>query len=231
MFSLEDEDPDVWPGFVDVMTSVVTFLLLGFVAVVLNRDFEKKDRQLEDRDRAAMIGSEATLKLADAIRAAGSDDATEDVNDRALQSDDCERKGWEITCTFRERLRFDTRAWRLASNDGWATLERFGLVLKDLVDADLVSDVVVEGHTDPRPMRDVGRDMTNWELSTARAGHVVRFLVEKVGLPGDILQAVGFAEFRPPNGDRSAPDDQQRFVAIRIRLKGSIAEGAQGVDP
>jgi chemotaxis protein MotB len=58
----------------------------------------------------------------------------------------------------------------------------------------------VGGHTDAEPIvsQEV-RDQypTNWELSTARATQVVRFLSEQCGVPGSQLVAAGFARFRP----------------------------------
>jgi chemotaxis protein MotB len=45
---------------------------------------------------------------------------------------------------------------------------------------------------------------TNWELSTARATNVVRFLQEQGKVPGAELVAVGFAEFRPVASNASA---------------------------
>jgi len=60
-----------------------------------------------------------------------------------------------------------------------------------------VSSVVVEGHTDNRPIR-TGTYPSNWELSAARAASVVRFMLEQ---PGALIpahySAVGYGEFQP----------------------------------
>ncbi len=53
----------------------------------------------------------------------------------------------------------------------------------------------VDGHTDPRRIA-TSQFRSNWELSTARAISVVRFLVEQ-GLPAERLAATGFGEFQP----------------------------------
>ena len=58
----------------------------------------------------------------------------------------------------------------------------------------------IGGHTDAQ--RIISPDVrkkypTNWELSTARATTVVRFLAEKCRVPGRQLVAAGYARYRP----------------------------------
>ncbi|RVC48279.1 peptidoglycan -binding protein, partial [Mesorhizobium sp. M00.F.Ca.ET.038.03.1.1] len=54
----------------------------------------------------------------------------------------------------------------------------------------------VDGHTDNKPLSGTGRYRDNWELSTARATSVVKFLIEN-GVPANRLVAAGFGEFQP----------------------------------
>jgi chemotaxis protein MotB len=56
--------------------------------------------------------------------------------------------------------------------------------------------VMVEGHTDSIPINTAAFP-SNWELSTARAGAVVRFFQEQVGIPASRLQATGWGDQRP----------------------------------
>jgi chemotaxis protein MotB len=53
----------------------------------------------------------------------------------------------------------------------------------------------VDGHTDKRPINTL-QFPSNWELSTARATAVVKYLIEQGILP-DRLAAAGFGEFQP----------------------------------
>lgn len=79
--------------------------------------------------------------------------------------------------------------------EGLKVLERVGNVLKDTP-----SEIIrVEGHTDNVPIhpRLQKQFPTNWELSTARATNVVRFLQEKIGIDPKRLQAIGMSEYRP----------------------------------
>jgi chemotaxis protein MotB len=54
----------------------------------------------------------------------------------------------------------------------------------------------VEGYTDNVPTDPKGPYPTNWELSTARATVVTKFLQEH-GVPPQILSAVGYGEYQP----------------------------------
>lgn len=55
--------------------------------------------------------------------------------------------------------------------------------------------LVVEGHTDSSPIRSA-RFPSNWELSTARAASVARYLIGR-GVAPQRLQASGYADTRP----------------------------------
>ena len=59
----------------------------------------------------------------------------------------------------------------------------------------LPNDIVVEGHTDNQRIRSA-RFPSNWELSSARASAVARFL-QREGIKGGRMTVLGFAEYRP----------------------------------
>ena len=84
----------------------------------------------------------------------------------------------------------------------------------------------VEGHTDDRPVKG-GRYSNNWELSTARATFVVRFLVER-GVDPRRLSAAGYAEFRPVAGNEGA-DGRARNRRVDMVLQ--IASGGPAAAP
>jgi chemotaxis protein MotB len=73
----------------------------------------------------------------------------------------------------------------------------------------------VDGHTDDRPLSGSGRYRDNWELSSARATSVVKFLIEN-GVPANRLVAAGFGEFQPLD---PAGTDEARNKNRRIELK------------
>jgi chemotaxis protein MotB len=72
--------------------------------------------------------------------------------------------------------------------------------------------IQVGGHTDSQRVANPEtqeRFPTNWELSTARATNVVRFLEERGKIPGSRLVAAGYSQFRPIAGNGSEPMRQK----------------------
>jgi len=74
----------------------------------------------------------------------------------------------------------------------------------------------VDGHTDNVPLSGAGRYADNWELSSARATSVVKFLIAN-GVPANRLVAAGFGEFQPLDvGD--TPDARNKNRRIELKL-------------
>jgi chemotaxis protein MotB len=77
--------------------------------------------------------------------------------------------------------------------------------------------VQVEGHTDSLPLRRTTYPADNWELSTARALSVVRFLKATGNVPADVLSANGYADQRPVVlNDTAAGRAKNRRIEIRL---------------
>ena len=73
----------------------------------------------------------------------------------------------------------------------------------------------VDGHTDDVPLSGTGRYRDNWELSSARATSVVKFLIAN-GVPPERLVAAGFGEYQPLD---TTGTDAARNRNRRIELK------------
>jgi chemotaxis protein MotB len=73
----------------------------------------------------------------------------------------------------------------------------------------------IDGHTDRVPINN-SRFASNWELSTARAVSVVRFLA-KQGIPEDRMAATGFSKFHPLD-PADTPEAYRRNRRIEIML-------------
>jgi chemotaxis protein MotB len=73
----------------------------------------------------------------------------------------------------------------------------------------------VDGHTDRRPIH-TAQFPSNWELSTARAVSVVRYLARQ-GIPASRMAATGFGEFHPVD-PADTPEAFQRNRRIEIKL-------------
>ena len=72
-------------------------------------------------------------------------------------------------------------------------LEKVG---KLIVEKFAMHIIKVEGHTDNIPIS-VGKYPSNWELSSARASAIVRFLIDRFKILPNLMAAVGYAETRP----------------------------------
>jgi chemotaxis protein MotB len=92
---------------------------------------------------------------------------------------------------------------RVLFNSGQAQVKPAGVkVLKQVSDVlNKISDkqIRIEGHTDNVPISSKLQDRfkTNWELSTARATTVVRYLIDQGGVDRQYLSAVGYADTHP----------------------------------
>ncbi len=73
----------------------------------------------------------------------------------------------------------------------------------------------IDGHTDHVPIQNV-RFPSNWELSTARATSVVKFLIQQ-GIPAERLAAAGFGEYAPLDPG-ATPEALAKNRRIEIRL-------------
>lgn len=74
----------------------------------------------------------------------------------------------------------------------------------------------VDGHTDARPLSGSGRFRDNWELSSARAISVVKYLISK-GISPNHLVAAGFGEFQPLEaGDGEEANAKNRRIELKL---------------
>lgn len=93
------------------------------------------------------------------------------------------------------------------------TLKTLGPILNNLSD---LHELVVEGHTDNVPVR--RNYQSNWELSSARATNVVRYLVQNEKMKPQRISAVGYGEYRPvTSNDTPEGRSKNRRVVFFIR--------------
>ena len=120
----------------------------------------------------------------------------------------------------------------LISKRGAEVLSRVGAVLARVQD----KQVQVSGHTDDAPIsaRLTDKFPTNWELSTARATNVVRYLQEKAGVPAQRLVAAGYGPYHPI-ASNATPSGRARNRRIEILLTPALeparAQAASGAAP
>lgn len=118
---------------------------------------------------------------------------------------------------FQSEVLFATGSAELGG-EGQQQLARLAATLNQIateIPADINWVLRVDGHTDRRPIN-TPQYASNWELSTARAISVVRFLIAQDVPPGR-LAATGFGEFQPldPRDDEIA---YRRNRRIELKL-------------
>jgi chemotaxis protein MotB len=104
---------------------------------------------------------------------------------------------------------------------GSALLENSSTPLIDKIAQLLASTnkpVCVEGHTDNIPINNA-QFHSNWDLSTARAASVIRYIIEKQSFAPELLSASGYGEFRPV-----APNDTPENRARNRRVEFVITD-------
>jgi chemotaxis protein MotB len=103
-------------------------------------------------------------------------------------------------------------------------LDRLSVALQKLD-----TEIRVEGHTDNVPINSE-QFPSNWELSSARATAVLKYLIDR-GLPPERLAAVGYGEFRPiDTNETEAGRHRNRRVEIFVRRTDGLARSVQRVE-
>lgn len=201
----EAEEESWLMTYLDVMT-----LLLVMLVVMLA--FAGKGDGLKNMQGIAegLAGQQVLPKNAGILEASGNEVPTPQTQSQAHKKDPLEglpldKLGKDIDVVVSE----GTVSFRISSEilfpSGQAELSLDGLrVLRQLVPVLNSTDhqVAVVGHTDAVPIRSA-RFPSNWELSSARAGSVVRYL-ESNGVSSNRLRAVGYADTRPLADNASA---------------------------
>jgi len=102
-----------------------------------------------------------------------------------------------------------------AGRDQLDTLATTLILITKEIPEDINWVLRVDGHTDKRPITS-GLYPSNWELSTARAIAVVKYLASK-GIPENKLAAAGFAEFSPLDpGDNEDAYTKNRRIEFKL---------------
>jgi chemotaxis protein MotB len=113
-----------------------------------------------------------------------------------------------MTVKLKDKILFPSGSAKL-SKEGGAALDEVAKAFKDMQG----KNVIVAGYTDDVPV--AGKSFKdNWELSSARAISVVRYLVSRE-VPPQMLGAAGFSQYRPVAvNDSPANRSQNRRIEI-----------------
>ncbi len=200
----------------DLMSYLMIFFLVLFAFSIAKND-KQKSRKYEESllNIQKAFGGKASAEQLERARAMEREDkladdikASLDDKDMAglVQIESTERK---VKLVLTEAILFDS---------GKADLKaRAREVLRPIVIElqKVPNDIVVEGHTDPVPIKS-GRYHTNWELSMARAYSVLEYM-EQLGVDKKKLAGIGYGENRPLY-DNATADGRAKNRRIEISL-------------
>jgi chemotaxis protein MotB len=180
----------------------------------LEEELAALQKRLGDGQEALAQPAPAVATLADPATVPATKSALED--ELLLDDPDVKviQEGNETRITVPDRVFFALGQANLTSR-GQAILKRVAKLINTTYRNRLVR---VDGHTDDTPIRKVkGRYPTNWELSTARAVTVVRYLVEGCDVNAHRIYPAGFSYYRPvSNGRTASAKGQNRRVEIVV---------------
>ena len=111
---------------------------------------------------------------------------------------------------------------RVLFNLGKADLKLEAMPLLNIVGKTIeqnVDEVLVCGNTDDLPITS-GKFQSNWELSTARALSVIKYLIDVLNISPEVFVAVGYSEYRPLVPNNSMENRQKnRRVEFLVTWK------------
>ncbi|TLY21603.1 MAG: chemotaxis protein MotB [Nitrospirae bacterium] len=133
-----------------------------------------------------------------------------------------------LTINMVDRVLFDSGKSKVKPS-GLKVLKQVSDILKKVTD----KQIRIEGHTDNVPIGTKLKDrfQSNWELSTARATSVVRYLIEEGGVDRANLTAVGYADTKPiASNDTEEGRTANRRIEIALYPK-DLSEIANQLQP
>jgi chemotaxis protein MotB len=199
-------------SYADLITTLMVFFLALYVLELA------KDRDLQTKALEAQVASTRVQAATNATQAADARKAAaraalvallKPLSDEHAITVADSPQGVEIA--INAKILFTSGEARLLP-DSIDVLNRVANVLQ----AHSAKNILVEGHSDSVPISNA-QYASNWELSAARAGAVVRYFVEK-GIEPHRLSAIGRADNVPlVLGDDAAARAANRRVTILVQ--------------
>jgi len=103
-------------------------------------------------------------------------------------------------------------------------------IAKEMQDG--VKQIHVDGHTDDVPMKKNRKFPTNWELSSVRASHVARVIIDNFNFSPERIVVAGYGQYRPFKPNNSDLNRAlNRRVEIKILKDLRVTEASPGIKP
>ncbi|MEP0548554.1 MAG: flagellar motor protein MotB [Rhodothermales bacterium] len=203
-FNLEEDDEPTAPFWMATFSDMMTLLLTFFVMLVAMSEVEVKKFEEALSYFQGGTGMLTYESVTPTLRRHSSVEYSQ--REHAMRFEEVERYLQEQGLTDMVEVNLTETGLSVSVTDsvmfrsGAAELiepsQHLLVTLTELLGG-AVAAVRVEGHTDDRPIQ-TARYPSNWELSTARAASVVRFLLETPdALSPDRYTALGHGEHRP----------------------------------
>jgi chemotaxis protein MotB len=199
-------------SYADLITTLmVLFLALYVLQLAKNRELETRMIERREAKTATAAGSAATP-----VAASGAPEAARrqllsllaPLQDNRQITISNASQGVEIA--INAKILFNSGDARLLP-ESFGVLDQIAGLLRDRSK----NNILVEGHTDSVPIS-TAKYESNWELSSARAGAVVRFFADK-GIEPHRMAAIGRADNFPLIiGDDAAARAANRRVTILV---------------
>ncbi|MCB1192868.1 MAG: OmpA family protein [Leptospiraceae bacterium] len=199
-----------WPAFSDVAISLFFIVMVALVFQLMKINF---DREIEDEMQKRFYLFQEKMKDQELTRL-GMEQGEIKVK----------RDGFDIKVSFGANVLFDTMQKDLKEN-GLNLMNAFTKILLQMYNnrnSDILPEIQVEGHTDSKSIAAGYSNLfpSNWELSSARAITVVKF-IQTSGIEPDenhkrLLSARGFNAYD--------------YVAKEKDSKGEVVPGSEDLN-
>ena len=173
----------------------------------LNEELEIKEAELAEKEKIISELDETRKEIETSLK--------EQIAQKDIKIEEIE---FIVKVTFVNKILFGSGSVRIKVK-GQEVLQKLAESFRD----NQAQKIVVEGHTDDVQIGKAlqHRFPTNWELSTARASAVVRFLYEKGKIEPERLTASGFSYFQPvaSNLTEEGRSQNRRIEIILVPLR------------
>lgn len=149
----------------------------------LNNDLQKKKSIIKLQNKVIRLLDDTKNTIATSLK--------EEIEAEEIELVELEDT---LKVVFIDKILFDSGSVEINQKG-----QKILLVVADSIRAHKDQNLLVEGHTDNTPLSPALKERfpSNWELSTARAAAVVRFLQKEGQLQPERLSARGYSYYRP----------------------------------
>jgi chemotaxis protein MotB len=189
-----------WPPWADVLLIILLMLILYIFMQFISYSSASIDELLVVKKRQSQMEEEILREFEKDYK-----------NDIMINRDGSLQK-----ITFSDKILFDLGKAELKEQGRMVLLRMARILNKN----QFYKSIQIEGHTDNLPITGILRSRypSNWELSSARATSVVRYMQDHAGLEPWFLSATGYSEYHPvvENTDKESRGLNRRIELILV---------------